>query len=506
MKKNASRTLVALAATLLWTACSKTHGAEQEHGEASQAAARLAVPATVPATVPAASPAAPNAAPTETAATPRSDGKQYDPANARGGVQRYDGGLDKLKSDHDLSRVNLASDAEVHDAQDGHDDHDGHDHASHDGPGNGEQFLPQNQAQRSKGRVSMVDGQEQVHDFGKLRQGEVGDHDFVMVSDGEDALVITGVKPSCGCTKAEVLLTGDDGSEKPYTMGDPIPAGTKFRLHGQINTDGRQGNFSAQISVYANDPRGTFNLRLVAEVEPVLTVDPSPTVFFGRMTTADSAEQDVTVKSSRGEPFLLTPTTDVQAKPLTVEITPVNPDADGRASEWKVHVAMGPSTETGMRHYPVNLKSDLEVAHPKYPSPDGTAQYHGVMINVQAQVTGMVSSEPSFITFGMVRPGEEVERSVRIECHDDFQLTESIPVAFEGLQGQEFPYRDVFDVAVVPEQEGSVAEVKVRLKGFPEGQNGSFGGVLKIKVGHPHMPELELRFSGVCRPGLPKQE
>lgn len=497
MKKNASRSLAALAATLLWTACSKTHGAEIQHGEASGAAA-------TPAASPAASPAAPaEPAPSETAAAPRPEGKQYDPANARGGVQRYDGGLDKLKSDHDLSRVNLAADGE---GDDGHDHADHADHAQETGPGNGEQYLPQNQAQRNKGRVSMVEGQEQVHDFGKLRQGEVGNHDFLMVSDGEDALVITGVKPSCGCTKAEVVLTGDDGTEKPYTMGDPIPAGTHFKLHGQINTDGRQGNFSAQVSVYANDPRGTFNLRLVAEVEPVLTVEPSPTVFFGRLTTADSAEQDVTIKSSRGEPFLLTSATEAQAKPLTVDITPVNPDADGRASEWKVHVAMGPSTETGMRHYPVNLKSDLEVAHPKYPSPDGSPQFHGVMINVQAQVTGMVSSEPSFITFGMVRPGEEVERSVRIECHDDFKLTESIPVAFEGLQGQEFPYRDVFDVAVVPEQEGSVAEVKVRLKGFPEGQNGSFGGVLKIKVGHPHMPELELRFSGVCRPGLPKQE
>jgi len=27
--------------------------------------------------------------------------------------------------------------------------------------------------------------------------------------------------------------------------------------------------------------------------------------------------------------------------------------------------------------------------------------------------------------------------------------------------------------------------------------------VIKIKVGHPFMDELLVRFSGVCRPGLP---
>jgi hypothetical protein len=493
MKKIASRSLIALAGALLWTACSKTHGAE------TQPAAKTGSPSN---TVAAATPApAGNASEAAAEAPSENKGPQYDPANMRGGGRRYEGGLDKLESEHDLSKIHLSSQDEG--ADDGHDHAD---HADHAEPGKGEQYLPQSQAQRNKGRLAMLEGQEQVHDFGKLRQGEVGNHDFLMVSDGEEALVITGVKPSCGCTKAEVVLTADDGTEKIYTMGDPIAPGTQFRLHGQINTDGRQGNFSAQVSIYANDPRGTFNLRLTAEVEPVLAVDPSPTVFFGRLTSADAAEETVTVKSTRGEPFRLESVTDVQAKPITVEITPVNPDAEGRASEWTVHVAMAPSNETGMRHYPINLRSDLEVAHPKYPSPDGSPQYHGVMINVQAQVTGMVSSEPSFLTFGMVRPGEEVERMARIECHDDFQLTDKIEVVMEGLQGQEFPFRDAFETSVIPEDGGSKAAIKVRLKGFPEGQNGSFGGVLRILVDHPNMPEVRINFSGVCRPGLPRQQ
>jgi len=160
----------------------------------------------------------------------------------------------------------------------------------------------------------------------------------------------------------------------------------------------------------------------------------------------------------------------------------------------QVKVTMGPNPEIGMRSYPINLKSYIPIAHPKYPSKDGTVQYHGFMLNVQAQVTGMVSAEPSFLTFGMVRPGEPIERSLRIDCHDAFKLTADIPVVFEGLQGQEFPYKDAFAITIEPIEEGKAANLKVKLNGMPADLNGSFGGVLRVKVGHPYMEEIQIRF------------
>ena len=117
--------------------------------------------------------------------------------------------------------------------------------------------------------------------------------------------------------------------------------------------------------------------------------------------------------------------------------------------------------------------------------------------------TGMVSAEPAFITFGMVRPGEPVERTVRLEAHDEFLLTSEIPWTLEGLQGQEFPFADVFQVTLEPTEEGRAADLKLRVEGFPDDLSGSFGGVVKLALGHESMPELLVRFSGVCRPGLP---
>lgn len=448
--------------------------------------------------------AAPKSETPEPATAPKAD-PAHDPANAKGAGQRYQGGLDTLDT-HDLSKVKV-QDSPAAVAQETHDEHDGHDHAAEGPtPQDGSSLLPAAQAAANKGRLSLRDGAPQTKEFGKLRQGDVGTYDFPFVSDGEDALVITGVKPSCGCTKAEVMLVDDAGAKQPYTKGAPIAIGQKFVLETEINTEGRQGNFSPTVSIFANDARGTFNVRLSAEVEPVLKVTPSSTVYFGRITTADTAEQTVTVTSSVGEPFVLSLNQEAVQEPLKLEYTAKNPDAEGRASEWEIKVSIGPNTEIGMRNYPLNFKSDLVIAHPKYPDPEGKPQYHGFMMNVQAQVTGMVSADPAFITFGMVRPGEPVERALRIQCHDkdgNFRLTSDLAVVFEGLQGQEFPWKDRFKTTVEVLDEGKAADFKVRLEGLPEDLNGSFGGVIKIKVGHPFMDELLVRFSGVCRPGLP---
>jgi len=451
--------------------------------------------------------AEPAAQPAATPAPASAPKPASDPANARGGRP---GTPETLDTPHDLTQVKV-NDSVVNVKDTGyaaevaaHDEHDGHDHptASQDGS----ELLPGAQAARNKGRLSLTDGAAQVKEFGKMRQGEVGTYAFPFVSDGEEPLVITGVKPSCGCTKAEVMLVDESGAKKVYTKGDPIPVGQKFVLETEINTEGRQGNFSPTVSVFANDARGAFNVRLSAEVEPVLKVTPSSTVYFGRITTADTVEQTVTVTTSGGEPFVLSLGQDTVQEPLRLEYTAKNPDAEGRASEWEVKVALGPNTEIGMRNYPVNFKSDLVIAHPKYPSPDGAPQYHGFMMNVQAQVTGMVSAEPAFITFGMVKPNEAIERALRIQCHDKdgvFKLPAELPVVFEGLQGQEFPWKDRFTTSLELLDGGSAADFKVRLSGLPEDLNGSFGGVIRIKVGHPFMDELLVRFSGVCRPGLP---
>jgi hypothetical protein len=499
-KKPLSRVLHVPAPTFL-AGCLAALAASACSGEQAPATpAEVASKTAVSASTPAASPSAPASA----AAAPVSDGAvpaSQDPANQRGG-KRYEGGLERLETQHDLSKVKLgASAAEA--GQDGHDhdSHDGHDHDA--APADGSSLLPAAQAQRYAGRFELTDSVPQTKDLGRLRQGDSAAFTFPFLSSGQEPLVISAIKPSCGCTKADIVLVGADGARTAYNKGDPIPVGQRFELETEINTDGRQGPFSSQVSLYANDSRGAFNVKLTAEVEPVLAVTPSPTVYFGRITTKDRVEQTVTVKTTRGEPFLCELAQDALQEPVALEITAKNPDAEGKSSEWEIKVTLGPNAEAGMRHYPINFKTSLEIAHPKYPSPDGSPQYHALMLNVQAQVLGMVSAEPPFLTFGMVKPGEAIERTLRLECHDDFKLTADIPVVIEGLQAQELPWGDRFQVTITPVEDGKAADVKVLLTGLPQDVNGSIGGQLRLKVGHPFLSEIPIRFSAVCRPGLP---
>jgi hypothetical protein len=122
---------------------------------------------------------------------------------------------------------------------------------------------------------------------------------------------------------------------------------------------------------------------------------------------------------------------------------------------------------------------------------------------VQAQVSGLVSATPNFLSFGMVRPGQPVERYVYIRAHDDFQLSADMPVRVEGLKGEEFQYPDAISWSIEPAPEEGNLKLTVKIEGLPEDLNGSFGGTVKVGVGHPDKPELEVRFSGVCRTGLP---
>jgi hypothetical protein len=151
----------------------------------------------------------------------------------------------------------------------------------------------------------------------------------------------------------------------------------------------------------------------------------------------------------------------------------------------------------------VQLVSDLPIPNPKYPNPDGTPKTFPVMIALQARVVGLVNAEPAFLSFGMVRPGQALERVVRIECRDDFQLPAQMPVAIQGLYGGDFPYAQNFATEFVPVEAGKSVDLKLNLLGMPENLSGSFGGILKVTVGHPSMSEVSIRFSGVCRPGAP---
>ena len=357
----------------------------------------------------------------------------------------------------------------------------------------------------SIGHLSMVEDETGEVDFGKVKQGDKRTHVFRMVSDGEADLVISRFKSSCGCTVAKMLVQGEGGEMVDYLTGDPIARGKEFEVHVDLTTDGKpQGKMETNVSLYSNDVRGVTTVRLKAEVQTVLTVEPEATVQFGEITAADRVEGDVRITSDSLDPFLLTVDERFVSEPLGVELEPLEPDATGRSTTWNVHITLGPGIPEGLRNYPVLLVTDQEIPFPKQKPTDGGPAVYTARVYAQATVRGLVTASPGFLTFGMVAPGQVVERSVKIECFDDFELSADVPVRIEAMRPEmDFPYKDRFTWSLKATDNPKVMDLTLTLEGMPEETTGSFGGYVRVDVGHPMKESIPIRFSGVCRQGLP---
>jgi len=82
---------------------------------------------------------------------------------------------------------------------------------------------------------------EETHDFGKVEQGIVLEYSYKFTNEGDEALMIEKVQPSCGCTGATT-----DGKNE-YTEGESGEIKITF------NTQGREGHQEKHITVFTND-------------------------------------------------------------------------------------------------------------------------------------------------------------------------------------------------------------------------------------------------------------
>jgi len=358
------------------------------------------------------------------------------------------------------------------------------------------------------GSLEIVEGEEITH-FGEMLEGEKADVQYTLKSAGENPLIIERVRPSCGCTAAEIELVAADGARSVYEIGTPIPPGTEFEVGASINTANRQGAFHSNIAIYSNDPASPMRLQLQADVQPVLSIEPQQ-LDLGQMTSGELRTGTVAISTTVLDPFMLELDEANVVAPLSATLTPVDPDAEGRARNWELSVSLGPDVPEGMRRYQLRMTSDIPQAdehdHGEGEEIDHAPTTRELMCFVNATVNALVVATPNFVSFGAVRPGEPMERSVKVECLDpDFALPADPDYRFQSITGGEFTGAENFSVHIAPVEgsEGKQLDVTVRLEGLPDDFTGSFGGMVTLSIGHPTKPEVSVRFSGVARPGIP---
>lgn len=99
---------------------------------------------------------------------------------------------------------------------------------------------------------------EKVHDFGKIKQGDIVETEFVFTNDGKSLLNFRKTKSSCGCTVMN-MPTND------------LEPGASMNIKVVFNSKGRRGVQQKSVTLYTNDPVNPVQrvtVKAIVEIAP----------------------------------------------------------------------------------------------------------------------------------------------------------------------------------------------------------------------------------------------
>lgn len=92
-------------------------------------------------------------------------------------------------------------------------------------------------------------------DFGKVKKGDKVEHVYDITNTGKNPLVISEVKPGCGCTV-------------PDFTKEPILPGQKGKITLHFDSSNFDGNVNKYADVFANVEKAPIKLTFTANIQP----------------------------------------------------------------------------------------------------------------------------------------------------------------------------------------------------------------------------------------------
>ena len=115
------------------------------------------------------------------------------------------------------------------------------------------QINPQPETNRVDDQVTGIKWEKTLHDFGDVPVNEEVSFDFVFTNNGKSPLIISDVKPSCGCTAAYY-------PKKPVLPGQSEKISINFKASDE-------GNFYKTITVITNTGSRSTKLAIKGEAK-----------------------------------------------------------------------------------------------------------------------------------------------------------------------------------------------------------------------------------------------
>ncbi|MDA3883034.1 MAG: DUF1573 domain-containing protein [Bacteroidales bacterium] len=113
----------------------------------------------------------------------------------------------------------------------------------------------QQKTQTSVASKTSISFDEETLDLGTLTSGEVVTNTFTFTNTGDNDLLISSIRTSCGCTSTD------------YSK-EPVKPGEKGYVSITFDTKGRRDKQSKTVTVITNTVPQATTLRFVAVIEP----------------------------------------------------------------------------------------------------------------------------------------------------------------------------------------------------------------------------------------------
>lgn len=114
------------------------------------------------------------------------------------------------------------------------------------------------------GKLPKIEFDKDVHDFGKINEGDKVETEFIVKNLGESDLIIADAKASCGCTV-------------PEWPKQPIPPGSSAPIKVSFDSNGKPGGQNKTITLTTNTEKGseTFSIKsnVIAKADTNKTIN-----------------------------------------------------------------------------------------------------------------------------------------------------------------------------------------------------------------------------------------
>lgn len=121
-----------------------------------------------------------------------------------------------------------------------------------------------------------MDFQKTTYDFGEIAEGTVAEYEFTFTNTGDQPLILSSVKASCGCTT-------------PSWTKEPVLPGKSGHVKASYNSKNRPGGFHKSITITSNASKPTQVLYIKGTAVKSTELTP----LFTQEELANSAKMDI---------------------------------------------------------------------------------------------------------------------------------------------------------------------------------------------------------------------